>query len=109
MNVMRIACGRGLLVLNVLMVAAMVQPAPVLARAPMILTGVGDVPRVGFMVGSTPPTAADAAIVDHLAARGLVVDIYDDEPANRPDAATIAAASDVVLLSSTVLSANVAA
>lgn len=68
---------------------------------------VGDFPRAAFIGGSIPPTPVDAQIIDRLRSLGLVVDVYDDEPANRPTAAQIAASHDVVLASSTVLSANV--
>lgn len=65
-------------------------------------------PKVAFIVGQVPPTSADSSIRQHLESLDLSVDIYDDEPANRPTAAQIVADHAVVLASSTVLSANVA-
>ncbi|MGE3164133.1 MAG: PQQ-dependent sugar dehydrogenase [Planctomycetota bacterium] len=70
---------------------------------------VGDFPLVGMIGGSLPPTPADEAFADHLRARGLEVLAYDDEPANRPSAAALAATHDLVIVSSTVTSANVGA
>ncbi len=69
---------------------------------------VGSFPKVAFLGGQLPPTPSDASIIAHLRGKGLVVDAYDDEPANRPSAATIAAGHDLVMASSTVLSVNVA-
>lgn len=69
---------------------------------------VGSFPKAAFIGGVLPPTTADSQIIDRLRSLGLLVDVYDDEPANRPTAPQIAATHDVVLVSSTVLSANVA-
>jgi len=65
-------------------------------------------PLVAFIGGQVPPTASDAQVVAHLVSLGLAVDVYDDEPANRPTAQQIAATHDLVIGSSTLLSANVA-
>ncbi len=65
-------------------------------------------PKIAFLVGQVPPTSTDGAIKQHLEALDVSIDPYDDEPANRPTAAEIAANHDVVLASSTVLSDNVA-
>jgi len=65
-------------------------------------------PKAAFVVGQVPATAADSSVKQHLESLDLSVDLYDDEPGNRPTAAEIAADHDVVLASSTVLSENVA-
>ena len=65
-------------------------------------------PSVAFIGGQVPPTASDSQIVAHLESLGLAVDVYDDDPGNRPTAQQIAATHDVVVGSSTLLSANVA-
>lgn len=70
---------------------------------------VGDFPLVALIGGSIPPTVADEDLADHLRARGMEVIAYDDEPANRPTALALAGTHDVVLVSSTVTSANIAA
>ena len=82
-------------------------------QGPSILTKTGYIrafhpPKVAFLVGEVPATTADNSIKQHLESFDLRVDLYDDEPGNRPAAAQIAADHDVVLASSTVLSANVA-
>jgi PKD repeat protein len=69
---------------------------------------VGDFPKVGFIGGQMPPTLSDSYVIAHLQAQGLQVTSYDDEPANRPTASQIAAEHDMVIGSSTILSANVA-
>ncbi len=68
---------------------------------------VGAASRVALIGVSLPPTAADAAIAHELEHLGYDVTVYDDEPANRPPAAQIAANSDLVIVSSTITSANV--
>ncbi|MBN1174151.1 MAG: PKD domain-containing protein, partial [Micromonosporaceae bacterium] len=68
----------------------------------------GNFPKVAFLGGQLPPTTGDGQVIAHLRDMGLLVDVYDDEPENRPTAATIAAGHDLVMASSTVLSANVA-
>ncbi|GMU24258.1 MAG: hypothetical protein AMXMBFR13_43330 [Phycisphaerae bacterium] len=65
-------------------------------------------PRAAFISSGSTPTATDAQIIKHLEGLGLTVTAYDDEPANRPTAAQIAATHGLVLASSSVLSANVA-
>ncbi len=65
-------------------------------------------PKVAFVVGQMPPTPGDGSIKQYLESFDLGVDLYDDEPGNRPTAAQIAANHGVVLASSTVTSANVA-
>lgn len=69
---------------------------------------VGTVPSVALITNTLPPSAADAALVEHLEELGYEVEAFDDEPANRPTAAQIAAAHNVVLISSAITSANVA-
>lgn len=81
-------------------------------QGPSILTKTGYIsafhpPKVAFLVGQVPATVADDSIKRHLESFDLRVDLYDDEPGNRPTAAQIAAEYDVVLASSTILSANV--
>ncbi len=68
---------------------------------------VGNFPKVAFLGGQIPPTLSDSQVIAYLQSLGLLVDAYDDEPANRPTGAQIAAAHDLVFASSTVLSANV--
>jgi PKD repeat protein len=65
-------------------------------------------PQIAFVGGQLPATPSDSAVVAHLESLGMDVDVYDDEPANRPPASQIAATHDVVVGSSTILSANVA-
>jgi PKD repeat protein len=69
---------------------------------------VGTVPSIALITSGLPPVASDAAIVEHFEQLGYEVEALDDEPANRPTAAQIAATHDLVLVSSTVTSANVA-
>lgn len=69
---------------------------------------VGDFAKVAFLAEAAPLNAADSQIVDYLRSLGLLVNVYDDERTNRPAAAEIAAEHDLVMASSTVLSANVA-
>lgn len=69
---------------------------------------VGNISRVAFLNGSTVPSSSDAGIVEHLRGMGLIVDPYDDEPDYRPSASIIAATHELVIASSTVVSANVA-
>lgn len=69
---------------------------------------VGVVPRIALVGVQLPPTAADDAIKHHLEDLGYEVTSYDDEPANRPTAAQIAATSELVIVSSTITSANIA-
>ncbi len=69
---------------------------------------VGNIPRVAFIGEAEPLNAADTHIVERLRSFGLLVDVYDDERAKRPTAVEIAAGHDLVMASSTTLSANVA-
>lgn len=70
---------------------------------------VGVFPDIALIGGSVPPPASDAAIARHLEAYGFTVDVFDDDRANRPSAATLAADYNLVIVSSTTLSANVEA
>jgi PKD repeat protein len=72
------------------------------------LIHVGNLPSVAFLAEAAPLNAADTQIVDRLRSFGLLVDVYDDDRANRPAASEIAAGHNLVIASSTVLSANVA-
>jgi len=69
---------------------------------------VGDFARVALIGGSASPAPGDAALADYLRARGYDVETYDDNPGNRPTAAQLAADNDVVILSSTIASGNIA-
>lgn len=72
------------------------------------LIRVGRVSSVAMIVGSIPPNAADQAIAARLTAKGFAVDCYDDDTANRPDAQTLGAGHDLVVISSTVAATNIA-
>jgi len=72
------------------------------------LIRVGTVPSIAFIGVSLPPTAADDALAHHLEHQGYAVTIYDDEPGNRPSAAQLAAANDLIVVSSTITSGNIA-
>jgi len=65
--------------------------------------------RAAMLSGSIPQTQADNALANYLRSLGHQVTAYDDEPANRPSAAEFAATRDVVIISSTVASSNIAA
>ncbi len=69
---------------------------------------VGNFPHVAFIGGQVPPTSTDAQVIQYIGSLGYFVDVFDDEPANRPSASQIAATYDIVVGSSTILSANVA-
>ncbi len=69
---------------------------------------VGSIPSIALIGASMPPVAADAAATDLLRSLGYTVDPYDDEPANRPTAAALGAQYDLVIVSSTISSANIA-
>ncbi|MGE3107674.1 MAG: PQQ-dependent sugar dehydrogenase [Phycisphaerales bacterium] len=69
---------------------------------------VGAVPTMALISSSLPAPASDLAVADHLRSVGYEVTILDDEPANRPSAAEIAANYGLVLVSSTLASGNVA-
>ncbi len=64
--------------------------------------------RVAIIGGNASPSASDAAIATHLGQLGFEVLVYDDEPGNRPNATTLAAEYDIVVISSTTNSGNVA-
>jgi PKD repeat protein len=68
---------------------------------------VGEPVTIALIGGAIPPSTSDAAIASHLTQIGYTVTVYDDEPANRPSAAQIAADFDLVVISSTVLSSNI--
>ncbi|MFG0259003.1 MAG: PQQ-dependent sugar dehydrogenase [Phycisphaerales bacterium JB041] len=69
---------------------------------------VGQFPTVAMIGGSVPPTPSDAAVADFLAGLGYEVTSFDDDRGARPTAAEIAAQFDTVVLSSTILSSNIA-
>ncbi len=69
---------------------------------------VGDVPSIAFIGGSASASAADHAVEHFFEDLGFEVSYYDDEPANRPGAAALAAQHDLIVVSSTITSANVA-
>jgi PKD repeat protein len=69
---------------------------------------VGNVYRFAMISGGDPPVGADAAVADFLRGEGYDVVVYDDEPANRPTAAQLAQQYDLVIVSSTIASGNVA-
>lgn len=69
---------------------------------------VGQFPTVAMIGGSLPPSPSDQAVADFLAGLGYEVTSFDDDRGARPTAAEIAAQFDAVVLSSTILSANVA-
>ncbi len=70
---------------------------------------VGQQINVAMIAGSAPASGADAAIAAHLGTMGYHVSVYDDEPANRPTAAQLAAGNSLVIVSATVLSSNIGA
>lgn len=69
---------------------------------------VGAAPKIAVIGSSMPPTAADLAVGDHFRALGYDVTAMDDEPANRPTPAQIAATHNLVVVASSIGSANVA-
>jgi len=68
---------------------------------------VGATPSVAFIGASIPPTGTDAAIGARLVGLGYDVAFFDDEPANRPSATQLAADYGLIVVSSTVTSANI--
>lgn len=86
---------------------AVTGPSGVQVAAKAGFIQVGDFPRVALIGGNFPLTASDAAVASFLAQQGFDVTAYDDEPANRPSAQTLAVNHDVVIVSSTVLSGNI--
>lgn len=69
---------------------------------------VGNVYRFALIGGSASPTAADAAVANFLRGEGFLVDYFDDQPSGRPTAQQLAEIYNLVLVSSTIASANVA-
>lgn len=69
---------------------------------------VGDRVPIAFLGGGVTPSAADAAMIADLSALGYDVTFYNDAPANRPTAAQLAATQDLVIVSSTATSGNIA-
>ncbi|MCB9846048.1 MAG: PQQ-dependent sugar dehydrogenase [Phycisphaeraceae bacterium] len=69
---------------------------------------VGQFPSVAMIGGSIPPSASDQAIATFLDSAGFQVTSFDDDRSNRPSAAELAGAFDVVVVSSTVASSNIA-
>ena len=69
---------------------------------------VGQVPKIALIGGTNPPSASDLAVAEHLRDVGFTVDHYDDEPANRPSAHQLSHSHDLVVVSSTVTSGNIA-
>ncbi|MCC6321816.1 MAG: PQQ-dependent sugar dehydrogenase [Phycisphaerales bacterium] len=74
------------------------------------LIRVGQPPSIAMIVGALPlaPTSADQAIVTRLIGLGYLVTVMDDEPTNRPGAVLIGQSHDLVLVSSSISSGNVA-
>ena len=68
----------------------------------------GYIPQGGVHLRNNSAGATDAAIADRLRQFGFSVDQYDDDRANRPTAAQIAATHNLAIVSSTITSANVA-
>jgi len=68
---------------------------------------VGDTRSVAF-IAPLPLNASDQGAVDHMRSWGLGVAVYSENPAQRPAPATTAAQHDLVVISSTVLSSNLA-
>lgn len=68
---------------------------------------VGTIAKVALIGGSIPPGTGDEEVAHYLSELGFEVDHFDDEPGNRPSAASLAASHDLVLVSSTVGSANI--
>ncbi|MCB9851647.1 MAG: PQQ-dependent sugar dehydrogenase [Phycisphaerales bacterium] len=69
---------------------------------------VGDRVPIAFLGGGVSPSASDAAIIADLSALGYDVTFYNDAPANRPSAAALASSQDLVIVSSTATSGNIA-
>ena len=69
---------------------------------------VGVLPKIALIGGGSAPSSAEVNLVSHLNAAGYIVDTFDDEPGNRPTAATLASLYDLVIASSTIISSNVA-
>jgi PKD repeat protein/glucose/arabinose dehydrogenase len=69
---------------------------------------VGEFSSIAIIGGSPSLSPSDQNVADYLTAQGFIVDGYDDEPANRPSASQLADGYDLVIVSSTTSSANVA-
>src|SRR5262249_48670256 len=69
---------------------------------------VGTVPRIAMICGQNPPSVSDASVADHLRGRGYAVTTYIDNPAGRPSAAQLGSQNNLVVISSTITSSNVA-
>jgi glucose/arabinose dehydrogenase len=69
---------------------------------------VGQFPAVAMIGGSLPPSPSDQALADFLSGLGYEVTSFDDDRGSRPSASQIAAQFDCVVLSSTILSSNIA-
>lgn len=69
---------------------------------------VGNIPKLALIGASIPATGSDAGFVEHFREHGFDVTAYDDEPANRPSAETLGSQFDLVAVSSTITSSNVA-
>lgn len=87
---------------------AVTTPGGLLVAQKNAFIVVGTTPRVALIGGSSTPAPGDAALANHLRGRGFEVTVFDDEPANRPSAAALGAQYDLVAVSSTILSGNVA-
>ncbi|HPF39364.1 MAG TPA: PQQ-dependent sugar dehydrogenase [Phycisphaerae bacterium] len=69
---------------------------------------VGDRVPIALLGAGLTPSASDQAIIDHLATQGYDVTFYNDSPASRPTAAQLAASQNLVIVSSTASSGNIA-
>lgn len=69
---------------------------------------VGQFPSVAMIGGSLPLSAPDQAVADYLSGLGYDVTGFDDDRGARPSAAELAAQFDVVVLSSSISSGNIA-
>ncbi len=69
---------------------------------------VGDFSRIALIGAGDPPVPGDAAVADALRAQGFEVDTFAENPASRPTPAQMAADYDLIVVSSTIASGNVA-
>lgn len=80
----------------------------------LVVTQRNDLIRIGqprplaFIVGDPALGAGDAAVVSHLTSLGFEVETFDDAPAARPTAASLAQTHDAAIVSSTISSSNIA-
>lgn len=72
------------------------------------LVRIGVPPAIAFIGGSAAPNAAELAAANHLRSLGYEVNHFDDEPANRPGALSLASSHGLVIVSSTINSGSVA-